>query len=155
MRHVEVKVSASLDKNGRVEFDSCWHGDADPAGVWHPSPVDLPKGSGEHLVEFSVDDQTGLDLEFYSNPNSSKKKYQSVWVQVDTCPQGGNGPHHKQIREKVRKSGQSLTFKDKNDTQCDIHYNLRFKGKPGHQADNPARPCPPYEYDPIIRNRGR
>ena len=142
VQKINVDVRASLRSNGTVRFDSWWRHEDDPNGVWRSGPIDLPNGPDHYRMEFDLDDKSGRDLEFYQNPADA------MYVNVGSCPQGpGNGGGQIDF-ETVTNGKKKLTIKDVNqDPPCNLHYMLRFEG-----AANGA--CPPYEYDPEIRNGG-
>jgi hypothetical protein len=156
-KKVEAKVQATVvlgtpTTADSVQFDCIWRSNADPAGVWHSGPIDLPPKSGKHKLEFTLDDMSGKNLEFYPTGATA------MWVDVAACPRSdpGNGKDNGQIHNKdvdpVTKK--KLTLTDLNeDEPCLLHYTLRFNGLPGIDPVTGAS-CPPYEYDPEIKNGG-
>jgi hypothetical protein len=156
-KKVEANVRATLvlgtpPAAASVQFDCIWRSSDDPAGVWHSGPIDLPPKSGLHKLEFTLDDMSGKNLKFYPTGDSA------MWVDVDECPKSdpGNGKNNGQIEDKHVDAAnkKKLTLKDRNDgPRCLLHYTLRFDGDPGMNPDTAAS-CPPYEYDPEIKNGG-
>ncbi|MEO6113238.1 MAG: hypothetical protein ABIP07_02155 [Sphingomicrobium sp.] len=139
---VQVDVRASLDDNGGVHFDSLWRHENDPNGVWKSGPIDLPNGPDHYRMEFDLDDKSGRSLKFYADPAVA------MYVNVGSCPTGsGNGGGQIDF-ESVTTGNKKLTIKDYNrNPPCALHYMLRFTG-----AASGA--CPPYKYDPEIKNGG-
>lgn len=150
---IEVKVRATLDEADRVVFDSIWK--REPDKRWRTGAIDVPKGNTDHDIHFTLDDLTDLDLQFYPDADSPKAADQPFWVDATSCPKGGSGTDYGQLYDKKVASKAKLKLRNKNDTACLLHYALRFTGKPGKQAEDPAKACPPYEYDPDLRNGGR
>ena len=156
-KKVEANVRATLvlgtpPAADSVQFDCIWRSSTDPVGIWHSGPIDLPPKSGVHKLEFTLDDMSGKNLEFYPTGDSA------MWVDVAACPKSdpGNGKNNDQIHDKdvnpVTKK--KLTLRDLNkDEPCLLHYALRFDGAPGTDPNTGAA-CPPYEYDPEIKNGG-
>lgn len=148
MKQIEVEVRASLAGDGSVQFDSQWrHGNEQQ---WRPSPIELPKDSGEHDIQFTLDDRTGRNLRFYDNASDA------IWVNVGSCPRSANGSDQGQIHGKGVDQGnrKKLKMKDRNSgPACDLHYALRFDGDPWSDPQSNTH-CPPYEYDPVIKNGG-
>jgi len=146
-KKIDVEVQAKPRKDGGVKFDHQWRpSDGDE---WFKGAIDLPKGSGEHKLEFTLDDTSGKNLEFYGDPGSA------MWVNVDSCPQTGKEhDDKKQIHDKTVASKKKLTLKDVNDEKCDLHYALRFKGDAWTDPVT-GTSYPPYEYDPEIKNGGK
>jgi len=99
----------------------------------------LPKGSGSHHFQFTLDDQTKLNVEFDTLDTEDN------W---SNCPPPG-GMNSTQIPyEHVHIDALSASFKDKNDNNgpMDVCYRWNFKCDDAKQ--HPA-------FDPIIDNRGR
>ena len=146
-KRIDDDVRATPGKGGGVDFDHQWR--PSTGGNWSNGPIDLPKGSGEHKLEFTLNDTSGKNLEFYGDAGSA------MWVNVDSCPQTGKAhDDKKQIHDKTVASKKKLTLKDVNDEKCDLHYALRFKGDPWTDPAT-GKSYPPYEYDPEIKNGGR
>jgi len=143
---IDVDVVAARHEDNGVDFQCLWQ---DANGNWNSGPIIFPRNSGEHDVEFQLDDRTGLNLNFEANASDA------IWFNVDCCPTSGSGDDKGQIRDKLVVAGKKkLTLKNLNEgNPCDLHYALRFTGdswtSPGgkqHQG--------PYTYDPEFRNRG-
>jgi len=142
VKGIHVDIRASRAGNGSVHFDSWWQYDSDPNDLWQSGPIDLPNGPDHYRLVFDLDDKSGRHLKFYSDPEDA------MYVQVGSCPSGkGNG--NNQIHfETVNSTKKKLTVKDVNrDPPCELHYMLRFDG-------DKVGKCPPYEYDPEIKNGG-
>jgi hypothetical protein len=142
VKKIEVDIRATCELDGGVHFDSCWRNEDDPNGVWISGPVDLPYGPDHYRLVFDLDDRSGHGLEFYNDPDKA------MYVQVGCCPTGAGDGGGQITFEAVTNGKKRLTVKDFNrDPPCDLHYMLRFDGDK-HGA------CPPYKYDPEIRNGG-
>jgi hypothetical protein len=144
---IEVDIRATQGEDGSVEFQCMWRPDS--GSVWYSGPIDLPKGSGEHDLEITLDDRSGRDLQFYD------KAGDAMWVNIGSCPEKGV-PHADkgQIRDKTVVAGKKkLTLKDINEEACRLLYALRFEGD--HWTDPAGKSYPPYEYDPEIKNGGK
>ena len=141
VKKITVDVRATSAPNGEVEFDCRWKNDGDPNG-WQSGPILLPHGPEHYRLVFDLDDKSGRKLEFYEKPA------EAMYVKVGSCPsEPGNGDRQIDF-EQVDLSKKKLTIKDYNrDSPCSLHYMLRFDGDP-HGV------CPPYQYDPEIRNGG-
>ncbi len=142
VKGIEVDVRASRNANGEVHFDTLWRNEADPKDVWRREPIDLPQGPDHYRMEFRLDDKSGHNLKFYGEPENA------MYVQVGACPSGpGNGGGQIDF-EDVDANKKKLTIKDFNhDPPCSLYYMLRFDG-------DRSGVCPPYQYDPEIRNGG-
>ena len=135
---VPVKVDVYARREGDdVTFDHDWRfeGDASPK----KGRIDVPKGAPDTPIFFHLHDSTALHLAFKS-PAS-----EACWVDLNDCPtQAGNGG---QISF-VSRAPKLLKISDANSgPACVLHYALRFDG-------DPLGKCPPYVYDPEIRNGG-
>jgi hypothetical protein len=146
-KQIEVDVLASLSANNSVHFDSVWRRKGE--SVWHTSPIELGRGSGDHEIELHLDDRTGLALRFYEDPD------EAVWMNIGQCPTASSRSDKKQIKDKKtdKWNRKKLCFTDVNDEECELHFALRFDGE--RSIDTEEKAYPPYEYDPIIRNGGR
>ena len=153
-RNVHVDVFANTNKEGFVEFSHKWRfedrplpADADPEGM-----IDLPAGRTAYQLHFHLRDNTDprKDLSFIA-PCS-----EAMWVAVgEECPTcAGNGAG--QIQFKHDPNPHLLVVDDLNSNvpAMVFKYALRFDGLDGHQPGNPPKPCPPYEYDPDLKNGG-
>ena len=155
LKKIEANVRATLvlgtpPAPDTVSFDCIWRRDNDP--IWHSGPIDLPPKSGLHKLEFTLDDMSGRNLKFYPTEDSA------MWVDVAACPKSdpGNGKNNNQIEDKALDpvNKKKLTLKDRNEgPKCILYYTLRFEGDPGVDPVTGA-PCPPYEFDPEIKNGG-
>ena len=142
---INVDVIATRHEDNGVDFICMWQ---DANKNWHSGPILFPYGSGEHDVEFKLDDRSGLNLNFENNVSDA------IWFNVDCCPTSSNGSDKGQIRDKqVMSSDKKLKLKNLNTDECTLHYALRFSGNswtsPGGKNHQP-----PYVYDPEFRNRG-
>lgn len=143
---VDIDVIATRHEDHGVDFVCLWQ---DANRNWHSGPIVFPYDSGEHDVEFKLDDRTGLNLNFEASASNA------IWFNANSCPTSASGDDKGQIRDKqVMSTDKKLKLKNLNTGDpCDLHYALRFTGdswtSPGgkqHQA--------PYAYDPEFRNRG-
>lgn len=142
VKKINVDVSATRAADGDVQFDCRWKTEADPVGNWNSGPISLPNGSEHYRLVFDLDDKSGRGLQFYSNPA------EAMYVQVGSCPTGPGDGNGQIVFEEVDSHKKKLIIKDYNrGPPCTLHYMLRFEGD-AHGA------CPPYEYDPEIRNGG-
>lgn len=103
----------------------------------HDSVIDLPKKSGNHTLDFQLDDRTDLGFRFNDRD--------PIWVhqndQGDCPPQGINSEQISVVSCKPKK----LSISDQNDGDpCTLHYLLNLVDASGQ----------PTSIDPIIKNGG-
>lgn len=132
-------------ENGEVVWTLCYTDPKpDRCGSKANYPdVDVPKNSGAQPFQFKiVNDKTGLDIKFSSDP---------IWVQANSKPTGPvvDG----QIGNIAGKSSKTLTFVDQNSlpsssqpTPVTLTYQLNFTDGQGN---------PVTSIDPDIRNGGK
>jgi hypothetical protein len=138
VRPLIVDVYAFRDGDD-VLFTHAWKRDGDPKR--NKGHIHVPKGESDVPIHFKLHDRTEpkVHLAFISNAADA------MWVDLNDCPTcAGNGG---QIT--FDSSAPSLLkVTDANSgPECVLHYALRFDG-------DPLGDCPPYEYDPEIRNGG-
>jgi len=141
---VDVDVWAWIDKRTKeVKFDHTWKvdGNAKPG-----KRIDIPPGQNATAIRFKlVEDKTGLDLEFYSNPADA------MWV--DFAPDCPKMPGNAGQISFESSSPKMLRVVDANyGRPCDLKYSLRFYGKSATIGG--VKYEPPYEYDPDLKNGG-
>ena len=143
---LKVEVVATRHEDHGVDFQCLWE-DAD--NNWHSGPIVFPYGSGEHDVEFKLDDRSGLNLNFQRDADNA------IWFNADCCPTGANGDDKGQIHDKqVVINDKKLKLRNLNSGDaCNLHYALRFTGDAWTSPDG-TRHQEPYCYDPEFRNRG-
>jgi hypothetical protein len=137
---VVVRVFANKVRD-EVVFTHDW---AANGGHAQDPPIDLPKKSGPWDIDLQLHDSTGLGLEFESaNPDDV------MWVRKKKgCPtrKGDGGQLEFKSVTTIGTNGKldllEVTNANKGNA-CKLHFMLRFKA--GSE---------PYQYDPIIRNRG-
>lgn len=144
----KVKVLAEKNSKGEVEFqmDSDLKG-SDADVVFDKTKDKMPKRDF-YLVEFDLDDDTGLDLEFAPDPRNA------LWVAVGTeteappCPE--NPSHSDEFYAVgIGQSGKRLTVRNDNETKAKFSFSLNFlKG-----GADPEDPNSYVRYDPIGDNR--
>lgn len=131
---VIVDVHARMGTGGAVQFSHEWRfqgGSSQGNGsIRIPRKMNHEAGT---TIQFHLRDDTGM-LRFASQPDDA------IWVDRNRCPQqAGTDPEIIDIRP----TPNLLTIHDKNQDECELHYNLRFE-------PDPDRYC----YDPTIRNGG-
>jgi hypothetical protein len=141
----DVNVIAARHEDEGVDFICLWE---DANGDWHSGPITFPRNSGEHDVEFKLDDRTGLNLAFEASGSNA------IWFNADCCPTSASGDDKGQIHDRhVETGNKKLKLKNRNSSACNLHYALRFTGNswtsPGGKQHNA-----PYVYDPEFRNEG-
>lgn len=142
---IDVDVWAWIDKpTGEVKFDHIWDLRGNPKNK--KGTIDIPPGQPSTEIKFTlIEDKTGLDLEFYSDPDDA------MWVDLaPNCPNqpGGGGQITFQSSSK-----KVLRVDDANAGQpCDLKYALRFYGMSKTIDGRDYKP--PYEYDPDLKNGG-
>lgn len=141
---IEVDVIATRHEDLGVDFLCMWE---DSSGNWHSGPIEFPYRSGDHEVEFKLDDRSGLHLNFEKNAGDA------IWFDLNSCPKSAGGSDNGQITDKQVTANDKLKLKNLNSQACTLHYALRFTGdswtSPGGKQHNG-----PYSYDPEFRNRG-
>jgi hypothetical protein len=148
--NVRVNVLAARHDEDGVSFHCTWE---DSAGMSHSGPIDFPFGSGRNRVSFELDDRTGLNLEFHEQPHDA------IWFQTNACPVAANGADLGQITDKQVHKGlltrkrKKLTLTNRNTQACNLHYALRFTGRPWTNSQGQTHQ-PPYACDPEFRNNG-
>ena len=138
---VVVMVTGSPGTEGRL-VDWSYDANFDPgsSGSNNKDTMKFPYKSGAHRIEFSLTDNTGFGLSFYTDAT------QAMWaVTGTTCPTGA-GDAGGEIQYLSVKDG-VLTVINKNKDPGDLCYALRFDGQPQLLV-------PPYVYDPIMNNGG-
>ena len=107
--------------------------------------ANLPKGSGEHRFEFTLDDQTGLNVRFKQVHNGMLDAQDNS----QACPPPP-GMNTNQIIAVTRMSDVRAGFTDKNDNRngsLPISYQLNFECNDASKH--------PITYDPVIQNGGQ
>lgn len=141
---IHVDVTASRKGSEDVEFCHSWGIKGQPKA--NSGRIDVPKGQPPTDIKFTlVEDTTGLNLEFYSDPKDA------MWVDMaPNCP-------------KIPGDGGQITFQSSNKKilrvedansgdPCDLKYALRFYGDT--KVIDGREYKPPYEYDPDLKNGG-
>ena len=129
MKQIKVKVRATLDPTGAVDFE------VDGVKA-KQARLKLDKDSGSHAIDFDLHDQTGRSLQFDSAD--------PIWASDNVpCPPP-NGLHSQQLSiDKV--GGKSLTVINANSGEPrEIRYQLNF-------VDGSGSSC---NCDPIVDNAG-
>jgi hypothetical protein len=129
VKKVKVKVRATLDASGQIDFEV----DGKKA---KDSRLKLDKNSGVHSIDFDLHDQTGRQLQFNTGD--------PIWAGDDVpCP-----PAPGLNSDQLAVAGcvpQSLTVTNSNNgSPRDVRYQLNFVDAAGG-----AQSC-----DPIIENGG-
>ena len=146
-RPVVIEVHAENTPTG-VDFHHKWKFENEPGDPSKKGRIDLPFGDTSYKLRFKLRDETGKELKFIDPCE------QAMYVAVGTrCPsECGDGG---QIDYRYPWTPHQLTVEDLNaGDECTLAFTLRFDGERGQQASDPGRQCPPYEYDPIIKNGG-
>ncbi len=102
------------------------------------------KKADHYLIEFDLDDKSGLSLRFAPNP------MEAFWVKMDSteCPKAASYSNEV-YAVGIDKSGEKLTVRNE-DSRCAMFaYALRFLKK-GADPNDPANYIP---FDPIGDNR--
>lgn len=103
------------------------------------APISLPPGSGAHPFNFTLTDNSGMNVRFLPAPD-----FLAV-SETETCPAQANGITTDQI-DQVHSSGNTARFIDKNmGAARTLGYALYFAC-----SDPSQTPC----FDPIINNGG-
>ena len=103
---------------------------------------DNMKKSDYYLIEFSLDDHTGLGLQFEPNP------MHAFWVAMGDENNAPACPHSASYSEQIYAicddmNGRSLTVRNDDDTKQYFAFSLGFVDQRAH----------PYRYDPIGQNQ--
>jgi len=124
-----VKVTATLDGAGSIDFE------IDGVKAKH-ARLKLDKDSGEHALDFMLQDHTGMGLRF--------DERDPIWVGEDCpCPPP-QGINSDQLKVVGCKDGRLSALNANNGRERELRYQLNFVADDGSKAD-----C-----DPIIRNGG-
>src|SRR4051794_13987563 len=107
---------------GAIKWQMCYtnKNQCQPAA---PYPaIDLAYNAQNNLIVFQiVNDQTGLDVKFASDP---------IWIQPNTKPQAPVVNPHNQIKNVMPGGGKSLAFIDENTgNSMLLKYQLNFQDK--------------------------
>jgi hypothetical protein len=144
---IHVDVHALQDEQGRAYFWHEWRFENGPSQG--KGKIDVPHKAPETPINFHLHDHTTLELKFLD------ESADCMWVSTGNCPtrkmnQGS------QIIFPDKKAGQNLLkVRDRNEGDaCTLKFALCFDGLAGRQTEDPSRPCPPYRYDPEIKNGG-
>lgn len=149
-RPVRIDVTASSDAEGRVRFSHEWKFEGEP-GPAKSGRIDLPAGQTAYRLQFFLADSTSPKRKLRFKANAAEAMYVAVGQGCPTGPGDGDG----QIDFAGPVTPNLLTVVDRNaGDACILGYTLRFDGDPGEQAGQPGKACPPYEYDPEIKNGG-
>lgn len=144
---VHVQVHAEADDRNCVYFWHDWGFENGPSKG--KGSIELPHKCPETPIHFHLHDHTNFKLKFMD------KSEDCMWVSTGKCP-----------GERMNEGGQ-ITFPDADSApnllkvsdrnagpECILNYALCFDGLSGHQASDPGKACPPYNYDPEIKNGG-
>lgn len=124
-----VKVRASLNAAGAIDFE------IDGVKAKH-AQMKLDKDSGEHALEFVLQDHTGMGLKFVERD--------PIWVGEDCpCPPPP-GINSDQLTVVDCNDGRLSAVNANSGRERELRYQLNFVADDGSKAD-----C-----DPIIRNGG-
>ena len=149
-RPVLIEVFANDTPEG-VAFTHVWKFEDIPGDPMKPGTIDLPHGKTAYRLRFRLNDNTRPSKQLkFKNPCTN-----AMYVAVGgPCPPpAGNGGG--QIQFNYPWTPYLLTVDDMNHgNPVLLKYALRFDGEPGHEASNPLKLCPPYEYDPDLKNGG-
>ena len=142
---IDVDVKAWIDTaRNEVAFSHTWGVRGKPKG--NSGKIDVAKGQPPTEIKFTLcDDQTGLDLEFYKDPDDA------MWVDfAPDCPKQKGDAGQITFQSSSKKV---LWVEDANSgPPCDLKYSLRFYGKEKDIGGVTYKP--PYEYDPDLKNGG-
>lgn len=107
--------------------------------VTGPGDADLPKASGAHRFRFTLNDTTGLNVEFSGLDTEDNKS---------TCPPASGQNSGQIVGVTMGPQPRTAAFTDNNNNRdpMDVAYQWHFT------CNNPAVTVEPY--DPIIRNGG-
>ena len=129
MQNKKVKIRAFDDGAGGVDFE------VDGIKAKHAS-MKLPKDSGDHAIEFQLQDHSGRGLQF--DPADP------IWVDEDCpCPPR-EGLNSDQLIVTSTSGSVLATINENAGRARDLRYQLNFVAKDGSRS----------ECDPVIQNGG-
>ena len=146
-RPIQVDVHAEQDAQGRAFFWHEWRFENGPSQG--KGKIDVPRNAPETAMHFHLHDHTNLGLKFLDLSEDC------MWISTGACPTHKMNQGNQIVFRSKHSAPRLLTVHDLNEgNECTLKFALSFDGLPGRQADDPSRPCPPYRYDPEIKNGG-
>lgn len=133
---VLVDVYAELDSFGAVSCRHEWKFENGPT-----------KGGGRIEIPARNHAEPGTPIHFHLHDNTGRQlRFDSadpMWVSRDSCP-ASSCEDPEMPRTDFDVANKLLKVMNRNDEECELHYNLRFKDRMNDTA----------EYDPAIKNGG-
>lgn len=138
-KSAKVKITARTGTVEPVDFSMDAHF-PDQGGKQDKDALKFDKHAGPFELTFTLDDKTSLGLGFYPDVT------QAMWVAAgSSCPAGpGNGGG---VISPVSVVSDTLTVMNANEVEETLTFALHFTGESNGK-------CPPYSYDPQIKNGG-
>ena len=146
-RTIHVDVHAEQDDRGGVYFWHEWRFENGPS-QGH-SKIEVPRGATDTPIHFHLRDHTNYKLRFWDDSE------ECMWISPVRCPDQKMNDCGQITFPDPKTSPKVLKVQDANSGgEMELNFALSFNGIDGHPHDDPEKWCPPYVYDPIIRNGG-